>query len=114
MGFWSSLLKYGGKAARGTGHVIGVTGKTLGSAALHPQRTLMGAGKAMQTAAVGSAAGYVTWEKLTTDKSVARIVGDAVIGENATEAVAHKLCLTEAARLRMGRTWKRQRLRTEG
>lgn len=47
----------------------------------------MGAGKAMQTAAVGSAAGYVTWEKLTTDKSVARIVGDAVIGENATEAV---------------------------
>ena len=87
MGFWSSLLKYGGKAARGTGHVIGVTGKTLGSAALHPQRTLMGAGKAMQTAAVGSAAGYVTWEKLTTDKSVARIVGDAVIGENATEAV---------------------------
>ena len=31
---------------------------------------------------------YVTWEKLTTDKSVARIVGDAVIGENATEAVA--------------------------
>lgn len=80
MGFWSSLLKYGGKAARGTGHVIGVTGKTLGSAALHPQRTLMGAGKAMQTAAVGSAAGYVTWEKLTTDKSVARIVGDAVGG----------------------------------
>lgn len=72
-------MKYGGKAARGTGHVIGVTGKTLGSAALHPQRTLMGAGKAMQTAAVGSAAGYVTWEKLTTDKSVARIVGDAVI-----------------------------------
>ena len=70
-------MKYGGKAARGTGHVIGVTGKTLGSAALHPQRTLMGAGKAMQTAAVGSAAGYVTWEKLTTDKSVARIVGDA-------------------------------------
>ena len=69
-------MKYGGKAARGTGHVIGVTGKTLGSAALHPQRTLMGAGKAMQTAAVGSAAGYVTWEKLTTDKSVARIAND--------------------------------------
>lgn len=81
-------MKYSGKAARGTGHVIGATGKTLGSAALHPQRTLMGAGKAMQTAAVGSAAGYVTWEKLTTDKSVARIVGDAVIGENATDTVA--------------------------
>ena len=93
MGFWSSLLKYGGKAARGTGHVIGVTGKTLGSAALHPQRTLMGAGKAMQTAAVGSAAGYVTWEKLTTDKSVARIVGDAVIGENAVNTVAGKMAI---------------------
>jgi len=88
MGFWSSLLKYGGKAARGTGHVIGVTGKTLGSAALHPQRTLMGAGKAMQTAAVGSAAGYVTWEKLTTDKSVARIVGDAVVGEKTVDTLS--------------------------
>ena len=30
----------------------------------------------------------MTWEKLTTDKSVARIVGDAVIGEGATDTVA--------------------------
>ena len=81
MGFWSSLLKYGGQAA-------GATGRTLGGAIIHPQRTLTGAGKAMKTAAVGSAAGYVTWEKLTTDKSVARIVGDAVIGEGATDSVA--------------------------
>ncbi len=36
MGFWSSLLKYGGKAARGTGHVIGVTGKTLGQCGTPP------------------------------------------------------------------------------
>lgn len=84
-------MKYGDKAARGTGYVIGMTGKILGSAALHPQRTLMGVDKAMQTAAVGSVAGYVTWEKLTTDKSVARIMGDAVIGENATEAVAQTI-----------------------
>ena len=42
----------------------------------------------MKTAAVGGAAGYVAWEKLTTDKSVARIVGDAVIGESATDALA--------------------------
>ena len=51
----------------------------------------MGAGKAMQTAAVGSAAGYVTWEKLTTDKSVARIVSDAVIGESATDTVVESV-----------------------
>lgn len=88
MGFWSTLLKYGAKAARGTGHAIGVTAKATGSAALHPQRTLAGAGNAMKTAAVGSAAGYVTWEKLTTDKSVARIVGDAVIGKEATDTIA--------------------------
>ena len=32
--------------------------------------------------------GYVGWEKLTTDKSVVRIVSDAVIGEPATDALA--------------------------
>lgn len=88
MGFWSSLLKYGGKAARGTGHVIGTTVRTAGNATLHPQRTLTGAGRAMKTAATGGAVGYVAWEKLTTDKSVARIVSDAVIGESATDTVA--------------------------
>jgi len=88
MGFWSSLLKYGCKAARGTGHAAGATFRTAGSAALHPQRTLTGAGRAMKTAAAGGAAGYVAWEKLTTDKSVARIVSDAVIGESATDTVA--------------------------
>ena len=30
----------------------------------------------------------MAWEKLTTDKIVARIVGDAVIGESATDALA--------------------------
>lgn len=81
-------MKYGSMTARGTGHVIGVTGKTVGGAVLHPQRTLTGAGKAMKTAATGGAVGYVAWEKLTTDKSVARIVGDAVIGESATDTIA--------------------------
>lgn len=87
MGFWSTLLRYGGKAAKGTGHVVGNTSKTVGSAVLHPQRTLVGAGKAVKTATVGGAVGYVGWEKLTTDKSVARIVSDAVIGESATNGV---------------------------
>lgn len=81
MGFWSSLLKTGGKAA-------GATGKAVGGAVLHPSQTLRGAGSALKTATVGAAAGYVGWEKLTTDKSVVRIVSDAVVGESATNAIA--------------------------
>lgn len=42
----------------------------------------------MKTATVGGAVGYVGWEKLTTDKSVVRIVSDAVIGEEATNAIS--------------------------
>lgn len=42
----------------------------------------------MKTATVGAAAGYVGWEKLTTDKSVVRIVSDAVVGESVTNAIA--------------------------
>ena len=52
MGFWSSLLKTGGKAA-------GATGKAVGGAVLHPSQTLRGAGSALKTATVGAAAGYV-------------------------------------------------------
>ena len=61
---------------------------SAGDAIIHPQRTLTGAGKAVKTAAVGGAVGYVGWEKLTTDKSVTRIVSDAVIGPDTTEAIA--------------------------
>ena len=57
-------------------------------AIIHPQRTLIDAGKAVKTAAVGTAVGYVGWEKLTTDKSVTRIVSDAVIGSDTTDAIA--------------------------
>ena len=83
MGFWSSLLKTGGKAA-------GATGKAVGGAVLHPSQTLRGAGSALKTATVGAAVGYVGWEKLTTDKSVVRIVSDAVIGEDTTNAITGK------------------------
>ena len=76
-------MKYGGKAAKGTGKAVLATGKNVGEAALHPSQTLRGAGQAVKTAAVGGAIGYVGWEKLTTDKSVVRIVSDAVIGEPA-------------------------------
>ncbi len=34
------------------------------------------------------AVGYVGWEKLTTDKSVVRIVSDAVVGESVTDTIA--------------------------
>ena len=61
---------------------------SAGDAIIHPQRTLIGAGKAVKTAPVGGAVGYVGWEKLTTDKSVTRIVSDAVIGSDTTDAIA--------------------------
>lgn len=81
MGFWSTILKYGGKATV-------ATGKSVGNTVLHPSQTLRNAGQAVKTAAIGGAAGYVGWEKLTTDKSVARIVSDAVVGESVTNAIA--------------------------
>ena len=88
MGVWSTLLKYGGKAAKGVGTATAATGKSMGKAVLHPSQTLRGAGQAVKTATIGGAVGYVGWEKLTTDKSVVRIVSDAVIGEPATNTLA--------------------------
>ena len=77
MGFWTTILRGGGRAVASAGDAI-----------IHPQRTLTGAGKAVKTAAVGGAVGYVGWEKLTTDKSLTRIVSDAVIGPDTTDAIA--------------------------
>ena len=88
MGVWSTLLKYGGKAAKGVGTATAATGKSMGKAVLHPSQTLRGAGQAVKTATIGGAVGYVGWEKLTTDKSVVRIVSDAVIGEDTTNAIS--------------------------
>ena len=61
------------------------------SAVIHPQRTIKGLGTAAKTAAVGGGMAYVGWEKLTTDKSVTRIVGDAVVGEGTMESVSNKV-----------------------
>lgn len=88
MGVWDKVLKYGGKAVKGVGTATAATGKSMGNAALHPSQTLRGAGQAVKTATVGGAVGYVGWEKLTTDKSVVRIVSDAVVGESVTNAIA--------------------------
>ena len=88
MGVWDTILKYGGKALRGTGKATTAAGKSMGNAVLHPSQTLRGAGQAVKTATVGAAVGYVGWEKLTTDKSVARIVSEAVVGKPATDTLA--------------------------
>ena len=85
---WAALLRigltYGGKALK-------AVGSALGGAVVHPQRTIKGLGTAGKTLAVGAAASYVGWEKLTTDKSVARIVGDAVVGPSTIDSVSDKV-----------------------
>ena len=48
MGVWSTLLKYGGKAAKGVGTATAATGKSMGKAVLHPSQTLRGAGQAVK------------------------------------------------------------------
>lgn len=88
MGFWSTILKYGGKAMRGAGQATSAAGKSMGNAVLHPSQTLRGAGQAVKTATVGGAFGYVGWKKLTTDASVSRIVSEAVVGKPATTVLA--------------------------
>lgn len=56
---------------------------------VHPQKTARAALGAGKTGLVAGAAGYVGWEKLTTDKSVARIASEAVIGERATDGLSN-------------------------
>lgn len=85
---WGTLLKAGLKFI---GRGAAATVKTVGKTALHPQQTIKGAGAAVKTAAAGTAVGYVAWEKLTTDKSVARIVGDAVVGSDTIDSVGKKV-----------------------
>ena len=88
MSFWSKLLTTGGKVLGATKNATKATARSVGSSVIHPTHTLNNAGKAVKTATVGGAVGYVGWEKLTTDKSVTRIVSDAVIGEEATDTIA--------------------------
>ena len=88
MSFWSKLLTVGGKALGAAKTGTKASAKSIGNSVIHPSQTLNHAGKAVKTATVGGAVGYVGWEKITTDKSVTRIVSDAVIGEEATNAIA--------------------------
>ena len=85
---WATVLKAGLKFMGGGAKA---TVKSVGHSVLHPQQTIKGMGTATKTAAVGAATGYVAWEKLTTDKSVARIVGDAVVGSDTIDSVGEKM-----------------------
>ena len=85
---WSTFLKATGKYVLKGGRA---TVESAGSAVIHPQRTIKGLGTTAKTAAIGGGMAYVGWEKLTTDKSVTRIVGDAVVGEGTMESVSNKV-----------------------
>ena len=85
---WATVLKAGLKFM---GSGAKATAKTVGHSVLHPQQTIKGMGTATKTAAIGGATGYVAGEKLTTDKSVARIVGDAVVGSDTIDSVGEKV-----------------------
>lgn len=73
---------------------------------VHPQKTARTAFSVGKTAAVTGAVGYVGWEALTKDKSVARVVSETVIGEGATNAVVNTVTgvpdLVEGANERIG------------
>lgn len=80
MGKWRTVLHWVTKPMKSAGNAVG-------NAALHPQQTLVGAGKAVKVATVGAGVGYVGWEALVNDKPVVQTVGDVVLGEETNAAV---------------------------
>lgn len=91
MGIWNNIAKMGGSVLTGTGKTMWNFGKSAtGQAAktvIHPVNSVKNAGTALKTVAIGGGAAYVGWEKLTTDKSVARIVGDTLVGSDTVDQV---------------------------
>lgn len=67
MGFWKGLAKVA------TYPVV------------HPERTLKGGMNVAKKGAIAGTVGYLGWEKLTTDKSLARIAGEAVVGKSVVD-----------------------------
>ena len=82
---WGSFLK---ATVRLGGNAVKATATSAGKAVIHPATPLRNLGTGAKSAAIGGAAAYVGWEKLTTDKSVVGIVSDAVIGEGASAKVS--------------------------
>ena len=70
------------------------TGKSIGGAVIHPQRTLHGFGGAAKTAVVGGGMGDVAWEKIVNDKPVLRTIGDTLVGEETVDKVDEALSQT--------------------
>lgn len=62
--------------------------KVLTYPVLHPQRALREGLSVAKKGAIVGAAGYLGWEKLTTDKSLARIAGEAVVGKSVVDGAA--------------------------
>lgn len=62
MSFWSKLLTVGGKALGAAKTGTKATARSMGNSVIHPSQTLNNAGKAVKTATVGGAVGYVGWE----------------------------------------------------
>lgn len=79
MSKWATLLKYGKKAANSS------AAKTMGDAMIHPQRTLVGLGKATKTAVVGGGMGYLAWENIVNDKPIVRTAADVLVGEETVD-----------------------------
>jgi hypothetical protein len=88
MSIWAKIAKYGGSALKGAGSVAKQGLKSASNTAVHPTQALKGAGSAMKTAAVGSAAGYVAWQNLVNDKSMVEIASDVVVGKDTTEKIS--------------------------
>ena len=57
---------------------------------VHPGNTARATLNIGKSTAVMAGAGYVGWEMLTKDKSMVRVVGDAVIGEDNVDAIVEK------------------------
>lgn len=81
MGKWSTILK-GGRYV-----INNPATHSLGGAVIHPQRTLVGAGRAVKTATIGAGVGYLGWEALVNDKPVVRTVADIAIGKENVDAM---------------------------
>lgn len=79
MSKWATLLKYGKKAVNSS------AATTMGDAMIHPQRTLVGLGKATKTAVVGGGMGYLAWENIVNDKPIVRTTADVLVGEETVE-----------------------------
>ena len=70
------------------------TGKSIGGAVIHPQRTLHGFGVAAKTAVVGGGMSYMAWENIVNDKPVLRTIGDTLVGEETVDKVDEALSQT--------------------